>query len=109
MTIFLVSLIGLPPMAGFVGKLYLFAAVIKQQFYFLAVVGVLNAVVSAFYYFRIIRTMFLDQPAEGQGPVAVTLHNGALLYTLSLATIVLGLYWEPVFGLADRSLKFFVG
>jgi NADH-quinone oxidoreductase subunit N len=109
MTVFLVSLIGLPPMAGFVGKLYLFAAVIKQQFYFLATVGVLNSVVSAFYYFRIIRTMFLDQPEEGQGPVAVTLHNGALLYTLSLATIVLGLYWEPVFGLADRSLQFFVG
>jgi NADH-quinone oxidoreductase subunit N len=109
MTIFLVSLIGLPPMAGFIGKLYLFAAVVKQQFYFLATVGVLNSVVSAFYYFRIIRTMFLDQPDGSEKPVSVSLYNGALLYGLSLATIVLGVYWEPVIGLADRSLRFFVG
>jgi len=109
MTIFLVSLIGLPPMAGFVGKLYLFAAVVKQQFYFLATVGVLNSVVSAFYYFRVIRTMFLDQPEGNEAPVTVSLHNGALLYGLSLATIVLGVYWEPVWHLADRSLHFFVG
>lgn len=109
MTIFLVSLIGLPPMVGFIGKLYLFAAVVKQQFYFLATVGVLNSVVSAFYYFRIIRTMFLDQPLGDERPVTVSLHNGALLYGLSLATIVLGLYWEPVAGLAHRSLKFFGG
>jgi NADH-quinone oxidoreductase subunit N len=96
-------------MAGFVGKLYLFAAVIKQQFYFLALVGVLNSVVSAFYYFRIIRTMFLDQPEGNEGPIIVSRHNGALLYGLSILTIALGVYWEPVWGLADRSLSFFVG
>jgi NADH-quinone oxidoreductase subunit N len=109
MTIFLVSLIGLPPMVGFIGKLYLFAAVVKQQFYFLATVGVLNSVVSAFYYFRIIRTMFLDQPIGDEKPVTVSWQNGALLYTLSIATIVLGIYWEPVANLADRSMKFFGG
>ncbi len=109
MTVFLVSLIGLPPMVGFIGKLYLFAAVVKQQFYFLATVGVLNSLVSAFYYFRIIRTMFLDQPQGNEAPLSVSWHNGALLYGLSVATIVFGIYWEPVIGLAARSLRFFVG
>ena len=62
MAIFLFSLTGLPPFAGFVGKFYLFAAVVRQQFYFLALVGVLNSVISLYYYARIVRTMFLDFP-----------------------------------------------
>ena len=109
MTIFLVSLIGLPPMAGFVGKFALFAAIIKQQFYFLAAVGVLNSVVAAFYYFRIIRTMFLDQPTGDEKPVTVSPHNGALMYSLSIATVILGVYWDPVFRLAKSSVRFFIG
>ena len=47
---------------GFIGKFYLFAAVIRRQFYVLALVGILNSVVSLYYYMRPIRTMFLDQP-----------------------------------------------
>src|SRR5262249_46864349 len=54
MTIFLLSLTGLPPMAGFVGKFYLFGAVMKSGLYWLAIVGVLNSVVSLYYYFRIV-------------------------------------------------------
>lgn len=109
MTIFLVSLIGLPPMAGFVGKFALFAAVIKQQFYFLATVGVLNSVVAAFYYFRVIRMMFLEQPTGEEKPVTVSWWNGLLMYSLSFATIVLGIYWDLVFRFAKSSVRFFVG
>jgi formate hydrogenlyase subunit 3/multisubunit Na+/H+ antiporter MnhD subunit len=50
MAMFLFSLAGLPPLAGFIGKFYLFAAVIEGQFYWLALVGVLNSVVSLYYY-----------------------------------------------------------
>src|SRR5215468_1384526 len=93
MAIFLFSLTGLPPLGGFVGKFYLFAAVVRQQFYWLALVGVINSVISLYYYARIVRTMFLDFPDGSEMPVTVSLHNGALMWGLSAATIVLGVYW----------------
>jgi NADH-quinone oxidoreductase subunit N len=109
MAIFLFSLTGLPPLAGFIGKFYLFAAVVRQEFYFLAVVGVINSVISLYYYARIVRTMFLDFPDGSEAPVTVSAHNGALMWALSAATLVLGVYWTPVITLADRSLRFFTG
>jgi len=104
--IFLFSLTGLPPLAGFVGKFYLFAAVVKQELYFLAVVGVLNSVVSLYYYARIVRTMFLDFPDGTEAVVTIDLRNGALLGGLTALTIVLGIYWAPLIDFADRSIRF---
>jgi NADH-quinone oxidoreductase subunit N len=109
MAIFLFSLTGLPPLAGFVGKFYLFAAVIRQQFYFLALVGVINSVISLYYYARVVRTMFLDFPDGSEVPVTVSVHNGTLMWGLSAATLVIGVYWAPVIAFADRSLQFFKG
>src|ERR1700687_3176339 len=109
MAIFLFSLTGLPPLAGFVGKFYLFAAVVRQQFYVLALVGVINSVISLYYYARVVRTMFLDFPDGTEAPVSVGVHNGALMIALSALTIVLGVYWAPVINLADRSVHFFMG
>lgn len=109
MAIFLFSLVGLPPLAGFIGKFYLFAAVIKENFYYLAVVGILNSVVSLYYYARIIKTMFLDSPLGTDGEVSLDVHNGSLLALLGVVTIVLGIYWAPVFSFADRSTRFFLG
>jgi NADH-quinone oxidoreductase subunit N len=109
MAIFMFSLTGLPPLAGFVGKFYLFAAVVRQQFYVLALVGVINSVISLYYYARVVRTMFLDFPDGTETAVTVSAHNGALMWGLAAATIVMGIYWAPVIGLADRSLRFFTG
>jgi len=109
MAIFLFSLTGLPPLAGFVGKFYLFAAVVRQQFYLLAVVGVINSVISLYYYARIVRTMFLDMPDGSEGVVVLDAHNACLLFFLALPTLVLGVYWAPVIDLADRSVHFFIG
>ncbi|HUI25927.1 MAG TPA: NADH-quinone oxidoreductase subunit N [Candidatus Kryptonia bacterium] len=109
MAIFLFSLAGLPPLAGFIGKFYLFAAVIEGHFYWLALVGVLNSVVSLYYYARIVKAMFLDQPAGNEGDVAVGLQDGCVLWTLAAATLGLGLYWSPAMGLVERSLHFFIG
>ena len=61
-TVFLLSLTGIPPTAGFVGKLYLFAALINAKMFWLAIVAVLNSVVSLYYYVRILRNMFLRDP-----------------------------------------------
>ena len=75
----------------------------------LAVVAVLNSAISLYYYARIVRTMFFDFPRGGEGAVAVSLSNGALLVVLTSLTVVLGVYWAPVIALADRSVQFFTG
>lgn len=64
MAIFMFSMAGIPPMAGFFGKLYVFLAAIESQLYSLAVIGVLTSVVGAFYYLRIIKLMYFDEPGE---------------------------------------------
>jgi NADH-quinone oxidoreductase subunit N len=109
MAIFLFSLAGIPPLAGFVGKFYLFAAVIKEEYYLLALIAGINSVLSLYYYARIVRAMFLDFPTGGETGVAVDWSNGALLGVLTVLTVVLGVYWAPVIALADRSVRFLMG
>ena len=72
LAIFLISLTGLPPTAGFVGKLYIFAALINSKFIWLAVVGVLNSVVSLYYYVRIFRNMFLRK-GESENEIKISI------------------------------------
>ena len=62
--IFMFSMAGIPPLAGFFGKLYVFLAAIESGLYTLAVIGVLSSVVGAFYYLRIVKLMYFDEPAE---------------------------------------------
>jgi NADH-quinone oxidoreductase subunit N len=109
LAIFLFSLTGIPLTVGFIGKFYLFAAVIRGQFYILAVVGIINSVISLYYYLRPIRTMFLDQPAGDEGELTTEAWNYGLMGVLAAATIVLGLYWGPLIAFTERSLKFFTG
>jgi NADH-quinone oxidoreductase subunit N len=63
--IFMFSMAGIPPMAGFIGKLVVFQAAIQAQLYALAVIGVLASVVGAYYYLRIVKVMYFDEPAAG--------------------------------------------
>ncbi len=108
MAIFLFSLTGLPPLAGFVGKLLLFAAVIKGQFYILAVVAIMNSVISLYYSARIVKTMFLDFPTSDDGEVAMTASVFPLLLLLAIPTVFFGVYWEPLIQYTNRSLSFFI-
>jgi NADH-quinone oxidoreductase subunit N len=112
MAVFLFSLTGIPPLAGFVGKFYLFSAVIGRGgsfFVTLAVIGILNSAVSLFYYARILKTMFLEGPAESAAGVVVgRLHRGALL-AMAVPTVAIGLYWTPVVRAVDASLKLLGG
>ena len=62
--IFLFSLAGIPPLAGFFAKFYIFMSVIKSEMYFLAIIGLLTTVVSAFYYLRIVKIIYFDEPKE---------------------------------------------
>jgi NADH-quinone oxidoreductase subunit N len=64
MAIFMFSLAGIPPLAGFFGKLYIFLAAVDGGLYTLAVIGVLSSVVGAYYYIRIVKVMYFDQATE---------------------------------------------
>jgi NADH-quinone oxidoreductase subunit N len=109
LSIFLLSLTGIPATIGFIGKFYVFAAAIREQFYILAVIGIINSVVSLYYYMRPVKEMFLEQPDREMSPVAPEYWNYGLMGALAVATIFLGLYPPPIIAFATRSLQFFVG
>src|SRR5690349_18027558 len=98
LTIFLFSLTGIPPFAGFAGKYLVFAAVVQRGGFWnvlLAVIGVLNSAVSLFYYAKIIKAMYLDETAD-TGPMPVpALYNGVLV-ALAIPLVVFGIYWGPL-------------
>jgi NADH-quinone oxidoreductase subunit N len=110
LAVFLFSLTGLPPFAGFIGKFFLFAAVLKEggAFVLLAVVAIVNSVISLYYYAKVVKTMFLDFPAPSDGQVSVAGSNFTLLIPLTVLTIVLGVYFSPLAHYTRQSLSFFV-
>ncbi len=82
------SLAGVPPLAGFFAKFYVFNAAIQANLYWLAVIGVLSSVVAAFYYLRIVKMMYFDQPAE-----AFDRAGPAVRIVLAVAGLVMLLFW----------------
>ncbi|HUO63853.1 MAG TPA: NADH-quinone oxidoreductase subunit N, partial [Terriglobales bacterium] len=116
MTMFLFSLIGLPPLAGFAGKLHLFYGVVHAGmmagtrwnfYYLLAVVGVLNSVVSLFYYARIVKAMYLETVPEKLAATPLFVRPGyyGLYIFLGFFTLYLGLAWGPWLVFADKSVQ----
>lgn len=105
MTVFLISLIGLPPTAGFIGKLYIFSAVLDQGWIWLAVVGVLNSVVSLFFYAKILLNMYLRQnPDTIQDKFSASSFNLSIAYILAGLTILFGVYFTPILDFAAKSV-----
>ena len=107
LVIFLISLTGLPPTAGFIGKLYVFSALLDAKWIWLAVVGALNSVVSLYYYVRVIRNMYLRDPESQPAPVVLSAGQTALLLVLLVPTLVLGLYFAPLVEWAHASVVLF--
>ncbi len=102
MTVFLLSLAGVPPTAGFVGKLYIFKAAVGAQLYPLAIAGVLTSVLGAFYYLRVIVHMYM-RPAEGdEQPVTATAMALALGGAVAVVAI-LGIFGDPLVKLAQAA------
>ncbi|HLP15044.1 MAG TPA: proton-conducting transporter membrane subunit, partial [Bacteroidota bacterium] len=107
MAIFLVSLTGLPPTAGFIGKLYIFAALINAKMITLAIIGVLNSVISLYYYARVFRNIFLRDSTTETTTVDSPVFARVLLVMLLLPTIVLGIYFGPLAQFAQYSVAMF--
>jgi NADH-quinone oxidoreductase subunit N len=103
MLLFMLSLAGIPPTAGFIGKYYIFFALIETGHVTLAVIGVLFAAVALYYYFRIVKSMFMGEPAANLEPVAATQSFGFRLAitTCAVATLAIGIYPEPLLRFAQ--------
>ena len=87
--IILFSLAGIPPLAGFFAKFYVFKAVIEQSMYFLAIVGLLSTVIAAFYYLRIIKIIYFDKEKEKYDSD----HSLWLKFSLTFSTLLILLYF----------------
>jgi NADH-quinone oxidoreductase subunit N len=94
LALFMLSLTGIPPLAGFIGKFYLFMAAIDARYYWLVVVAVLNSVISFVYYGGVIKRMFLEEGVNLQ-PIILPRLSTALLAFLGIAVLVVGVYWGP--------------
>ena len=87
--IVLFSLAGIPPLAGFFAKFYIFKAVLEESMYFLAIVGLLSTVISAFYYLRIIKIIYFDNQKDQYDND----HSLWLKFTITVSTILVLIYF----------------
>lgn len=97
------SLAGIPPLAGFFAKFYVFAAAIKAGLVTLAVIGVVTSVIGAYYYLRVVRIMYFDEPKEPYEAMAP-----GLRVVLALSSVVVVLFFllpGPLVGAAGRAAK----
>jgi NADH-quinone oxidoreductase subunit N len=75
----------------------------------LAVVAIINSVISLYYYAKVVKTMFLDNPDPDDKTVSVAANNFTLLIPLAVLTVVLGVYFSPLAQYTNQSLRFFMG
>jgi len=92
LSLFMISLSGIPPTVGFVGKLYLFGAAVQTGHIPLAVIGVLNSAISIFYYLRLLVLMYMREPGEVLPPVRVPVAIGIALVVTAVATLGFGVF-----------------
>src|SRR6266436_2490189 len=103
MLVFLLSLAGIPPTAGFLGKYYIFLSLIQTHHYILAVIATLYVAVAIYYYFRVVRIMFVGELTE-KAPLATSFGLRLALGITGVLTLAMGIYPEPFLRLAQNSL-----
>jgi NADH-quinone oxidoreductase subunit N len=108
MTLFFLSLAGIPPTAGFMAKFFVFQAAVQAGETGLVIAGVLASVIAAFFYLRLIVLMWLQEPAGDTGVLGLTPSGSLVVGITAAATIVLGVYPESIMHLA-RTAAFFTG
>lgn len=100
----LLSLAGVPPLAGFVGKFLLLMAAIHQGLLWLALIGAAAVVISLYYYLLLVKTMYVDPPAQ-PAPIAVSLPVRCGLYACAAMILLIGIYQQPFVELAVASVR----
>ncbi|CAG1769729.1 partial NADH-quinone oxidoreductase subunit N, partial [uncultured bacterium] len=103
MTLFMFSMAGVPPMAGFVGKFYIFSAAIKSGYAGLAVIGVINSVISVYYYLRITVIMYMKEPTREFTPLTISPLIVAAIVISVVGTLQLGIFPSKVMEMAQQA------
>jgi proton-translocating NADH-quinone oxidoreductase chain N len=101
--IFLLSLAGIPPTAGFIGKFYVFGAAVQAQMWVLVAVAAVNSVIAAFYYLNVVRYMFLVPADEDAEPIRISTPLGSALAATGVLTLLLGVLPGPLIAWASAS------
>ena len=104
MLVFLLSLAGIPPTAGFIGKYFIFLSLVQTGHYNLAVLGVVYAVVALYYYFRIVVAMFMKKALD-EVPYATSLGLRVALGTTLALTLLIGIYPQPIIHIAREAIR----
>ena len=109
MALFMFALAGIPPTAGFVGKFYIFSAAVQAGYIWLAIIGVMNSLVSVYYYLRITVLMYM-KPAEADlGPVTFSPGLTAVLAVTAAGVLLIGIFPGSLYDLAMNAVKIFPG
>lgn len=97
-SIILISLVGLPPLAGFAAKLLAFAALTQAEMYTLLLIGCVNSAISLFYYIRVVKTMSIDPEPADRVPVAFSMLSAEGVFTIivTIPVVSLGLFWDSL-------------
>jgi len=111
MAVFLLSLMGIPPLIGFMGKFYVFAAIIEKgpSYGWYAVVGAVNAAIAAYYYARVLKTMIIDAGNETRPAFRIPAVDMAWVLFFAAANVVPLLFWGAIDGWTRQSLVLFAG
>jgi NADH-quinone oxidoreductase subunit N len=104
MLVFLLSLAGIPPTAGFIGKYFIFLALVATGHYLLAVLGVAYSVVALYYYFRIVVVMFMKKPLD-QIPLASGIGLRVAVGVTMVLTLLIGIYPQPIINIAREAVR----
>ena len=104
LTVFLLSLVGIPPLAGFVAKFYLFGSAVRAGYVWLTVIAVLNSAVAAYYYLRVIVYMYMREPDGEPVSIAPSLASGLALTLALIGIVVLGVMPAPFADLAQAAV-----
>ncbi|MCC7164465.1 MAG: NADH-quinone oxidoreductase subunit N [Anaerolineae bacterium] len=107
MVFFMLSLAGIPPTAGFLGKFFVFGSAVNAGLGWLAVLGVINSLISVYYYFRVIRPMFFDPVPEGAPVITFDPWLRFGLVVSAIATLLIMLFPMPLFNLATYGAQIF--
>jgi NADH-quinone oxidoreductase subunit N len=107
MLVALMSLAGVPPLAGFFAKFYILWAAAKAEYMWLVVVGVLNVVTSLYYYLKVVKTIYVDEPADAK-PLAVSFDHRVIQLFAVCAIVVMGIFQGPFVRVAERAFALLI-
>jgi len=107
LTLFMLSLAGVPLTSGFVGKLVVFGPAIDAGYTWLVVIGMVTSAIAAFFYLRILVVMYMQEADEVRPSIPVGRVSAGIVALIAVATVVLGLFWSPLIDAAQQATFFF--